>query len=136
MGIDGVWVQHYSRRINLTHDAVHSQIGTESSVGGKSHLPLKDGATGWRYPTTFQMGIILGFWESRVLPKLERERERERSAKLNMLIVAIPVNLGGIRPAGLVDSERLAQKTDRPEVGRVAEDFDGMYHAGGGGLCV
>ena len=44
--------------------------------------PRIDGSTTWKFPITFKMTNSLGFWKSRIVPRLERKVERERDVTI------------------------------------------------------
>ena len=56
--------------------------------------PRENGATTWKFPSTIKLTSPLGFWESRIVPRLERKVERD------MLQAEIP-HPQGKRAAGL-----------------------------------
>ena len=82
--------------------------------------PKPDGATTWKFPVTFKMTSSLGFWKSRIAPRLGRKVERD------MLQAAIPNSLNK-RAAG--GEEAMAGKGEvAPQT--TANSFRSMYHVG------
>ena len=81
--------------------------------------PKPGGTTAWKSPVTFKMTSTMGFWKSRILPRLERKVERD------MLHAAIP-QVRGKRAAGVAP-------TDEPETDPTpgtANSIKSMYPAG------
>ena len=82
-------------------------------------LPRQDGSATWKFPVTFKMTNPLGFWKSRIVPRLERKVERD------MLHAAIPSGHGR-RAAGMVEED---SGTNMDE-GKPANHYRSMYPAG------
>ena len=84
----------------------------------KALTPRMDGSATWKFPITFKMTNSLGFWKSRIVPRLERKVERD------MLQSAIPQPQGK-RAAGMVEEEYTEEV-----IPSTANSFRSMYHAG------
>ena len=83
--------------------------------------PKPDGTTIWKFPVTFKMTNGLGFWKSRIVPRLERKVERE------MLQSAIPY-APGKRAAGREEDED--EGVEKGQDCATANSFRSMYPAG------
>ena len=82
--------------------------------------PRPDGATVWKFPVTFKMTNALGFWKSRIVPRLGRKVERD------MLQDAIPHQIGKRAAGGGEEEESVRHevKDDTPN------SVKAMYPAG------
>ena len=85
----------------------------------KALTPCLDGTATWKFPVTFKMTSTLGFWKSRIVPRLERKAERD------MLQAAIP-HPQGKRAAGMEEGCH----SEEPEIATTANSFRSMYPAG------
>ena len=81
--------------------------------------PRADGTTTWKFPVTFKMTSSMGFWKSRIVPRLERKVERDMSQ------AAIPQIRG--KRAACIDQDN---EGDEDSIQATANSIKSMYPAG------